>query len=563
MADILVVEDDESVCALLETNLLIKGHEISVAHTGSECLEAIEKNTPNLVILDIMLPDSDGFELLEHLRTRPETENVPVLILTARGDEKDRVRGLAAGADDYLVKPFYPTELLLRIDRLLNTRATASSLRKMALTDQLTGLGNRAYFETRLEQMIPAADREEIDLCFFVIDIPSIPEQVRKHGWKVVDMALSKLGAALSRSLGSQEEAFWLGTQGVVISSGIDSAALAQSRLNEIKDVVRETLDNFRQQVALLPYFGFCFYEAGETVAELLTKIAKAPYGRAPTQAPRQAKRLTPEESIERAFGGKLTGLAPVDLEVERGPRKPRQTAGSKLDPRAALKQLTAALHGLDSTSEAAPASRPTTTSAESRTAGISSVESPMPSGGTTDTQPIPALTEPPALPCLDRSAVIRALDAMCSEASAAPSDLAVCCLVFEQRQDAVERLGEKAVSSVLDRVASHVAASLGLEQLPGAQALWDGEALFVAVPSIDVPMARELTKELSELALAALQPHRLQLRVAAAAGYVFFDFEESAQSLLSRALESPRRGGVPITPLQARKRSSAPEATE
>lgn len=562
MAEILVVEDDESVCALLETNLLIKGHEIAVARTGTECLELLAKKRPALVILDIMLPDADGFELLEHIRSQAETEQVPVLILTARGDERDRVRGLAAGADDYLVKPFYPTELLLRIDRLLNTKATSASLRKMALTDQLTGLGNRGFFETRLEQLRPRADREEIDLCFFVIDLPGITEQVRKQGWKAVDMVLAKLGAAISQALQEGEEGFWLGTQGVVMSQTIDSAAEAARRLDALKDIVGSTLENYRRQVPLIPYFGYFFYEAPESTVEILNKVARAPYEKAPSKSPKESSRDSTLSSVERAFGGKLTGLAPVDyVPTDAGTRSRAPSGQQKLDRRTAISQLSAALSSLSS-EEARPSARaslesrsdPTSTAADGAT---------TPSAGATtgsNTQPIPAVAGPTTLSLLDRNSISSSIAEMFADAQSEPHDLAICCGVFEGTDEAVARLGEKPVLSVLSRVASEIAAGSGVERVEGAKAFWDGRALYLVVPRIDVPQARELVKEMCSIAAGALQPHRLQLRVAFEAGYVFYDFQEDADSLIERAVESPRKGGVALTPLQARRREQAPE---
>jgi len=117
VSTILVVEDNRNLAAGLRQNLEVEGHEVVLAASGAEGLEAFERAAPDLVILDLMLPGMDGFEVLARLRRRRAAQ--PVLLLTARGAEADKVRGLRGGADDYVTKPFGVLELLARVDALL------------------------------------------------------------------------------------------------------------------------------------------------------------------------------------------------------------------------------------------------------------------------------------------------------------------------------------------------------------------------------------------------------------------------------------------------------------
>ncbi|WP_159328035.1 response regulator transcription factor [Streptomyces tendae] len=114
---ILVVEDEPSICALLESTLRLTGYEVGSAGTGRAALAEIERSNPQLVLLDVMLPDLDGFEVTRRLRAAGN--DVPVLFLTARTGLDDRIRGLGAGGDDYVSKPFSPEEVLLRIEAIL------------------------------------------------------------------------------------------------------------------------------------------------------------------------------------------------------------------------------------------------------------------------------------------------------------------------------------------------------------------------------------------------------------------------------------------------------------
>lgn len=113
---VLIVDDDERLSAMVADYLQAAGYDVDRRFTGGDGLAALARETMDAVILDIMLPDMDGFEVCRRLRT---TSNVPVLMLTARGDDMDRIIGLEIGADDYLPKPFNPRELLARLKAIL------------------------------------------------------------------------------------------------------------------------------------------------------------------------------------------------------------------------------------------------------------------------------------------------------------------------------------------------------------------------------------------------------------------------------------------------------------
>jgi len=118
-ARILVVEDEPALVELLTYNLERAGYETAVARDGEEAELMIAENKPDLVVLDWMLPYVSGMEICRRLRARAATRQLPIIILTARGEETDRVRGLEAGADDYVVKPFSPRELVARVSAIL------------------------------------------------------------------------------------------------------------------------------------------------------------------------------------------------------------------------------------------------------------------------------------------------------------------------------------------------------------------------------------------------------------------------------------------------------------
>jgi two-component system KDP operon response regulator KdpE len=120
---ILVVDDEERMVRFIRLNLEHDGFKVIEAYNGSQAINKVRSGLPDLILLDVMMPDIDGFEVLRIIR---ETSTVPVIMLTAKGEEEDRVRGLELGADDYITKPFSPRELVSRVRAVLRRTETAS-----------------------------------------------------------------------------------------------------------------------------------------------------------------------------------------------------------------------------------------------------------------------------------------------------------------------------------------------------------------------------------------------------------------------------------------------------
>ncbi len=151
---ILVVEDDPAIVELITYNLEADGFDVIVAETGEEAQLLINEENFDLVLLDWMLPGVSGIELCRRLRQRQETMAVPIIMLTARGEEGDRVRGLATGADDYIVKPFSVAELIARVKAMLR-RAAPERISDMitvgdVVLDRLAHRVKRSQREVRL-----------------------------------------------------------------------------------------------------------------------------------------------------------------------------------------------------------------------------------------------------------------------------------------------------------------------------------------------------------------------------------------------------------------------------
>ena len=116
---VLVVDDEADIVALIAYHLVKAGYRVSTAATGPDALNAARQERPALIVLDLMLPGMSGYDVLEQLRAQPATRDIAVLLVSARREEQDRIRGLSLGADDYITKPFSPQELVLRVGAIL------------------------------------------------------------------------------------------------------------------------------------------------------------------------------------------------------------------------------------------------------------------------------------------------------------------------------------------------------------------------------------------------------------------------------------------------------------
>jgi len=198
-AKVLIADDEPHIRRILQFLLQNDGFEVEIAEDGLQAVERIRDFNPDLVLLDVMMPHMDGFAVLEHIRENFETSNIPVIMLTAKGEVSDKVRGLRGGANDYMIKPFDQDELLLRVSNLL-----ASSKRERE-ANPLTGLpGNRA-----IERETVSRINGGTEFGFMYIDIDRFKSFNDYYGFRRGDDAISYLAEILvqcSREAGSKSD---------------------------------------------------------------------------------------------------------------------------------------------------------------------------------------------------------------------------------------------------------------------------------------------------------------------------------------------------------------------
>jgi two-component system phosphate regulon response regulator PhoB len=207
-ARILIIEDEESLTLLLRYNLQAAGYEVESVSRGDEAELRISEQTPDLILLDWMLPGLSGMELCRRIRARRETATLPVIILTARGEEADRVRGLATGADDYIVKPFSVPELLARVRALLRRTRPATVANRLIAGD--LDLDRETWRVRRGGEELHLGPTE-FKLLEFLMQSPGrvfSREQLLNNVWghdvyideRTVDVHIGRLRKAISRA---------------------------------------------------------------------------------------------------------------------------------------------------------------------------------------------------------------------------------------------------------------------------------------------------------------------------------------------------------------------------
>ena len=159
---ILVVDDDEKICQILSLYLRSKGYEVFTCQSGSKAITSFEEFSPDLVLLDVMLPGMDGWEILKRIR---KISNAPVIMLTAKGDTTDRVQGLDCGADDYVVKPFDSKELIARIRAVMRRSGQPEEIEKHIKIGSLDVDTNNRVMLTATESSL----HRRSSICFVIL----------------------------------------------------------------------------------------------------------------------------------------------------------------------------------------------------------------------------------------------------------------------------------------------------------------------------------------------------------------------------------------------------------
>jgi two-component system, cell cycle response regulator len=229
---ILLVEDDKLQAKTTIEYLEKAGHEILWVENGISAIKSAKTRSFDLIVLDLVLPDLDGHEVCRWLKHTKDTQDIPIIILSAKGTTKEKVVGLEAGADDYLQKPYDPSELKARIYACLRTKVLQDELRKkncqleevllqmekLAMTDQLTGLFNRRYFLSVLEQEFSRTLRYNHPTSCLMIDIDHFKIINDEYGHNAGDQVLIEISLIMANCLRKSDTvARWGGEEFIIL----------------------------------------------------------------------------------------------------------------------------------------------------------------------------------------------------------------------------------------------------------------------------------------------------------------------------------------------------------
>jgi DNA-binding response OmpR family regulator len=194
---ILIVDDEEDILELLKVNLKNEGYSILQTMTGEEAIKIAKHSSPDLIVLDLMLPGIDGLEVTKYLRKTESTEDIPIVMLTAKGEETDVVTGLELGANDYMSKPFSPRELTARIRAILRRRQRHSKEEPVRVRQEGDMIIDRAKHRVTIEGSVVDLTLSEFELLSFLAE---------KKGWvftrgQIVDAIHGENYAVTERSI--------------------------------------------------------------------------------------------------------------------------------------------------------------------------------------------------------------------------------------------------------------------------------------------------------------------------------------------------------------------------
>ena len=214
---VLVADDDEDIVRFVEVNLRLEGFEVVTAADGKEALEQALEISPDLVLLDIMMPEMDGFQVCQSLRANSQTKHIPVIMLTARSLSADKVVGLTAGADDYIIKPFDPIELVARVKSALRR------VREMRSVNPLTQLPGNVQVQEEVAARVASGQ----PFALMYVDLDNFKAFNDHYGFLRGDEAIKSLAASVEDAVRAQGGGF-VGHVG-----GDDFVVLVQPEVSE------------------------------------------------------------------------------------------------------------------------------------------------------------------------------------------------------------------------------------------------------------------------------------------------------------------------------------------
>lgn len=275
---ILIVEDNKDDLELLKKKLAKEDYELIIAENGQDALSILEQDRPDLVILDILLPDIDGFEICRRIRKNEQYINLPVLFHTIVNTIDEKLIGLEMGAADFLNKDADERELIIRIRNLLYTKKAIDKMVRLSVIDSLTNIYNRAYFQHRVRDEFERGKRYKRDFCCIIVGLDNFKHINERLGYIGGDRILKKIAEVIRSNIRGADilcryggdEFGWL-----LPETLLDDAYLAAERLRQF--VVTSDLGNETGSVSITLSCGVSsFNNSANASEEIFTQAVEA-----------------------------------------------------------------------------------------------------------------------------------------------------------------------------------------------------------------------------------------------------------------------------------------------
>lgn len=284
MSKILIADDDALSRKILESTLKAWGYEVIVAESGSEALAILEgEDRPNLAVLDWVMPGIDGIEICRRIREKNMPGYVYIILLTARCSREDVIRGLESGADDYMVKPFYPEELKYRLkigERIIKLE---QDILKIARTDYLTGVLNRMAFMERLAGEINRARRENKPLGIIIADIDHFKKVNDKYGHQAGDVVLKNFALFIRKVCREYDFVGRYGGEEFIVclpGCDLENTFAIGERMRKVVEINPSYIEELNRDIHITASFGVTSLEPGakKSIDDLIKEADEALY---------------------------------------------------------------------------------------------------------------------------------------------------------------------------------------------------------------------------------------------------------------------------------------------
>jgi len=252
----LLIVDDESVNLKILTQILEQEYTIYTAETGNDCIELTKKYMPDLILLDIRLPDKDGYQVLTEIKNQEETKRIPIIFISGLDSGEDEEKGLSLNSADYIVKPFRPMVVKLRVRNQIQIVNQLRTIERLIMIDQLTNIPNRRSFDDRLKMEWKKAVREQTSISMLMMDLDRFKVINDTYGHLQGDIVLQTVAAIFPKLFMRPGDfvARWGGEEFVVLmpNTPLEGAVEVAERIRqEVENSLMPSIDGSEIKVTI------------------------------------------------------------------------------------------------------------------------------------------------------------------------------------------------------------------------------------------------------------------------------------------------------------------------